>query len=554
MPVNFRGDDAIIDSLTGGTHQWTIGTGSIGIFTQNGDTAENSRVYDTDPFGNTSIVWETTPDLDDDNDGGWDTSYMSLDNTQLYRFSVWVQRITADNADPGTFYYGLTGSPTHIIQASDGTTDSNPYWFYQDIGALTQDTWYLFIGHVFPKDYPHTYGNVRHPNTGYYTRASGKISSTLGGNMSGDAQFAQTTTSIRQRVYHFYCTVLPSSLQFFDPRIELCDGSEPTIENLLNGESYEQPTFLSSESILTTGSANKVQGVTATGGDDIKELGEWRSHIFTGSGTFDLISYKGASVYTEYLIVGGGGGAGSAMGGGGGGGGVITGFTYLTGNTYSITVGAGGAGAPAGTAVYGANGGDSTFNGLTADGGGRGGLYTNTGGRSAGTAGGSGGGASGYNNNATPASGGAGTVNQGYAGGNQGSAYYSGGGGGAGASGVSGNSEADGGSGKYSNIMGRPYYWGGGGGGAGYSIAGGDGGRGGGGGGAVGFGAGEGGKESIAWGVVGTQGATSSQANVPGGNGGISSGGGGGGGSHYNLTNAGGNGGSGIVILRYKYR
>jgi hypothetical protein len=52
-------------------------------------------------------------------------------------------------------------------------------------------------------------------------------------------------------------------------------------------------------------------------------------------------------------------------------------------------------------------------------------------------------------------------------------------------------------------------------------------------------------------GSAGPGGATVSQANLPGGNAGANTGGGGGSGSHYNLNNYGGNGGSGIVVIRY---
>jgi hypothetical protein len=92
-----------------------------------------------------------------------------------------------------------------------------------------------------------------------------------------------------------------------------------------------------------------------------------------------------------------------------------------------------------------------------------------------------------------------------------------------------------------------PYYYGGGGGGAGHSINGGYGGAGGGGGGG-------------AWNGNGGLGDTRSRNNgvnggngtyTPGGNGGANTGGGGGGGTHYNVNNKGGEGGSGIVIIRY---
>ena len=260
----------------------------------------------------------------------------------------------------------------------------------------------------------------------------------------------------------------------------------------------------------------------------------------------------------KVLVVGGGGGGGTNMGGGGGGGGVVYDPAYpvQAGSTTLVTVGAGGAGAPAGLAngthpsVPGNNGGNSVFGTLTAIGGGRGGVSYNTMGLgiNTGAAGGSGGGASGYNNNGVSASGGAGTTGQGYRGGNQGVAYYSGGGGGAGGAGADGNNQANGGPGVLNSITGVPLYWGGGGGGSGYSICGGNGGIGGGGGAAVCATTGGAGLNN---GSPGGGGVVNAQTNTPGGNGGANTGGGGGGGSHFDRTNKGGDGGSGVVIVSY---
>jgi hypothetical protein len=262
----------------------------------------------------------------------------------------------------------------------------------------------------------------------------------------------------------------------------------------------------------------------------------------------------------QVLASGGGGGGGANMGGGGGGGGVVYNSSYKLGvGTMNVTVGAGGAGAPPGygshPSIPGANGRNSVFGTVIAFGGGHGGTSYNTLGYGAinvGANGSSGGGASGYNNNGAAVGatlGGLGISGQGYNGGAQGVAYYSGGGGGAGGAGSSGNSQANGGPGTANSILGTSYYWGGGGGGSGYSIGGGNGGIGGGGGGAIGVTTGGG--SALNAGSPGTNGCTSCQANVPGGNGGVNSGGGGGGGSHYLSTNKGGDGGSGIVVISF---
>lgn len=282
----------------------------------------------------------------------------------------------------------------------------------------------------------------------------------------------------------------------------------------------------------------------------------------------DVNSYPGPTS-VDVMVVGGGGGGGMDMGGGGGGGGVVYQQNYAVtpGTPISVTVGAGGWGAPAGSGGYRGDGagpqptyhqftigatagGNSVFGSITAYGGGFGAssYYGYTPNYGVGGNGGSGGGASGYTAGAT-VSGGTGTTGQGYRGGNSGGgSYYSGGGGGAGGAGADGPNQPNGGPGILIPEM-SPFYFGGGGGGASYSLStGGNGGIGGGGGGALGTTTGGAGINN---GSPGGGGSPGMWANTPGGNAGANTGGGGGGGSHYNATNQGGNGGSGIVIVRY---
>jgi len=243
-----------------------------------------------------------------------------------------------------------------------------------------------------------------------------------------------------------------------------------------------------------------------------------------------------------YLVVAGGGGGGSTWspntiaGAGGGAGGYLTNYggsayTLSNGNTYTITVGTGGAGATL-TGTTGTGGNNSSFTGaditdVIATGGGGGGSSTAANGQD----GGSGGGGcitktSGSGN--TPST----TPSQGFAGGTGlgGPNYGSGGGGGASEVGNNGTTTVggDGGDGNSNSITGSAVIYAGGGGGATYN------------GGTVGSGGTGGG---------GNAGSASSPGAV-GGNGtdGL---GGGGGGATYNGTNfVGGDGGNGVVIVR----
>jgi hypothetical protein len=241
---------------------------------------------------------------------------------------------------------------------------------------------------------------------------------------------------------------------------------------------------------------------------------------FTTTGT---TSWTAPSDVTsvEVLVVAGGGQGGSSHGGGGGGGGVIYNNAYpvTPGQTYTVTVGAGGyVNTPASN-----SGNNSQFGNLTAIGGGAGG-YEGV----AGYTGGSGGGGGGKTTGSA-----AGTAGQGFASGagSNSVGYGGGGGGGAGAVGsVGGANGGAGGAGLQFGISGTPTYYAGGGGGNGYagSNNGGAGGTGGGGAGGVYGGS------TPSTGVVGT-------ANT----------GGGGGGSYLSGPIYGMSGGSGIVLIRY---
>jgi hypothetical protein len=213
-------------------NSWVVGNTAVTGYALNQTVAnENSRIIDTDPWGNQSIVWGSYPTADSNNDGGWEGSYVAADITKTYRFSVWVRRTSATTS--GTFYFGLhtngTGDTFHL---SDGASATNPYWDYRGLGSLTQNTWYLVVGHIFPTGYP---GTTAHPNSGIYTIAGGttKVASNAG-NVPNDVKFPSNATSFYNRTYHFYSTDSTSRLQFSSPRIDLVDGNEPSISELLS--------------------------------------------------------------------------------------------------------------------------------------------------------------------------------------------------------------------------------------------------------------------------------------------------------------------------------
>ena len=324
--------------------------------------------------------------------------------------------------------------------------------------------------------------------------------------------------------------------------------------------------------------------ISASGGNSITTVGDFKVHAFTSPGTFTVCSVgnPAGSTTVETMIVAGGGGAGFDRSGGGGAGGMVltpTCGVSVTAQGYPIAVGGGGAGIPNSlgpgphTATNGVN--SSGFS-LTAIGGGA----TSRGGNSQpvpavqGQPGGSGGGGASGCGNASPGGtatqptqpGNSGSFGFGNAGGSSvspGSQTGGGGGaGGAGANAVNGCSSGAGGAGKdVSPRFGtapQPFYiangplqgasvggifaGGGGGGGSGNDggnpplppNSGGNGGTGGG-----GHGGDSPGNPGDRDGAPGT----------------ANTGGGGGGASNISPSpDAGGNGGSGIVLIRYKFQ
>ena len=311
--------------------------------------------------------------------------------------------------------------------------------------------------------------------------------------------------------------------------------------------------------------------VTATGGNAIVTCGNFKTHIFTSPGTFcvSAISATAACNVADYLVVGGGGGGGGIIAGGGGAGGFrmsnngcvmpgpttsplakTTGLT-LTASPFSITVGAGASGNSTGSV--------STFSTITSAGGGA----SPSGNCGSGQPGASGSGANWRDN---PGTGGGGTGNspptnpaQGQNGGTSEGNNTSGGGGGAGAAGANspGNTfSGDGGVGSYiadafigptapSYGTGGPVsnvrYFSGGGGGSNRSNS-------------TGRGNTYGGANGVSGG--GGKGGFYNSPGYGGDNGVTNSGGGAGGNGIPSSSPAAsqGTGGSGIVMIRYKFQ
>jgi len=347
------------------------------------------------------------------------------------------------------------------------------------------------------------------------------------------------------------------------------NATDPTLE--VNGGSVllvfvdSTQGWLTTQESVTESPSGAETFIVATGGT-ITTCGNCKIHTFTGPGTFTVCSVASCAtknIVSHVVVAGGGSGNGADGGGGGGAGGYrevknpVTPYTAspldgypsapnrvtVTATAFPITVGAGGSySGPNLTASP--SGSNSVFSTITSAGGGGGAGFKISNDPNA--AGGSGGGASGRRTpGCVPTCGASGNTPpvsppQGNSGGHANTPAPTsnndagGGGGGAGGAGTGSDycTGQPGGAGVASSITGSPVTRAGGGGGGSQSGSAGSGGSGGGGAGASGPGGGT---------------TTAGTANTGGG-------GGGGGSNSVGPTIDGGAGGSGIVIIRYKFQ
>jgi len=273
---------------------WVIGTtGSQPGFYQRGDG--NSIIEGLDPFGKTTALWRTlNNDTASDADGGWFSDYIDIDPNKLYRFSVWVKRKVLGN---GRFYLGCQGydasnSNIGVIGNDNGVTNYPYPYFDVREWNFNLDEWVLVVGHV----YPHTHRETGfHPDSGWYDIHGNKIA-----NLAyRDFRWRPETVKARHKTYLYYSTDPTTEQLWCYPRVEVCDGTEPTIQQLLESEIGE-PTIgkkkISIPSAAFIKESGRLNGDPAlSNGQNARTLGEW----------YCAMHYSPADEYIEVRTDGG---------------------------------------------------------------------------------------------------------------------------------------------------------------------------------------------------------------------------------------------------------
>ncbi|WP_299223196.1 T9SS type A sorting domain-containing protein [uncultured Psychroserpens sp.] len=217
LNTSFFYSQNLLDSST-----WTIGSGSVAGFNQSGSTSENIRELGPDHLGHNVVLWKAVPDASGGgSDGGWNTPYLNIDNTKTYRFTVWIKKTNSIN---GVTFFGAKSysSGTYHTLTLSGGLQTNPYFFAGDLPIL--DRWYLLVGFVHHKNYSSSIHQGK-----LYDGVTGEVVQSL-----NDFKFKNTATNILHRAYLSYNSNTSNRQFFYDPSIEVADGSETPINELLS--------------------------------------------------------------------------------------------------------------------------------------------------------------------------------------------------------------------------------------------------------------------------------------------------------------------------------
>lgn len=227
--VTFDPLDQATNALRQNFPAWTTGTGSATGYGQNGDG--NSRIIDTNPYGESDVIWDVSnQDAASNADGGWNTSWFTVDRTKKYRFSTWVKRDVIGN---GSFYLGPNSSwgqdsstyAQFIRRRDNNAFDINPY--FQATGWFGgAEEWFLVVGHVWPAG---SGAGAADPQSGIYNIAGVKV-----GYPRLDYIWNEAQTQTFFRTYLYYSTNTATSQAWWDPRVEVVgEGNAPSLQDLL---------------------------------------------------------------------------------------------------------------------------------------------------------------------------------------------------------------------------------------------------------------------------------------------------------------------------------
>lgn len=193
---------------------------------QHGSGGSDVFVLNQLPDGSTQPVWLATASTGVAATGGWeqggtpDGNFFPIDTSKTYMFAILFKKVSG--ANDTSLWWGIWSNT--VCDLNTTTPNSNPYFAggFNPIGVV--DRWYLAIGWVYPYN---TTGH-NHAQAGVWDTITGaKVHGGLNWN------WAQNIQNVGTRAYQYYATA-GNQAAFARPQAYLCDGSQPTLRDLLS--------------------------------------------------------------------------------------------------------------------------------------------------------------------------------------------------------------------------------------------------------------------------------------------------------------------------------
>ena len=265
-------DGALVSNFLS-TQAWKVGTtgaqGNFGDYNAGG--VASSIVLAPGPYGTTEVQWQAnncgvgktnwnggcyngpTPVT-----AGLGYDLAGIDPSKTYRYSVWFQY---SGGTPGGGVYLGCDEYGATLDLATGSVNSNPYFCYiSPASGLVAGNWYLFVGVLHGSGYT---GTTSTGVSGIYDPVTG-LKSTAAGITTQEYK-QQSNYNFNQTIRFGMFNNVQAGLigRFARPRVEEINGTEPSINSMLNSASSGQ---IGSNAVSQIASTYAATGTGASGG------------------------------------------------------------------------------------------------------------------------------------------------------------------------------------------------------------------------------------------------------------------------------------------------
>lgn len=207
--------------------QGFIGRGRFAAYAEGSPVDTNEIVLGTAPDGALRPLWRAVEGATGGTTagGGWASYYEHpIDPGQMYVFDVWWK--SSDGT--GTNYLGVdpytTGTPTkRVYTIPGGALEGNAYMVQAARSLFVPGRWYLARGFVLPSSYSGSQLNM----SGVWDGVTGQKVYT-----GTDFKWNPAVGTAGHRSFQYYADQ-NAELLLWGPGMQLCDGTEPTLDALL---------------------------------------------------------------------------------------------------------------------------------------------------------------------------------------------------------------------------------------------------------------------------------------------------------------------------------